>query len=488
MQSKSKSNDRGQGQNESEPNILGRIAACINTPIINFIIEKEIDEEVFRARRESWLRETCVQKTNQLANSKSCTQTKPRKNKKNSQKQLKPAQELPKKRLPKLLTTEGLVNHKKEKSNFFDSIKAELSEAITAARRLLMPTQRELHLEAKLKLATLEERISACKKIIYDIPKKQLDFSSKLRRASQEGQKPAKREGKLGKHKALNRKKLSEENERAINLERTLTQYKKLDRLRLPLLKNRLEKLKLKAEIFEKQIVEDEPTFLAETIKFNAARADAIMLKTKFSANARNEAIDRAEQQVLALEAQVLATQNNPNFILEFAPELIEQFEKKVQANEQIAKDSIEAIAKLPPLEPNSMTAEQAKKTLTEYSKAINEITTVCQHLTEEETKAMEVIAKTLATAEKWQERQSMAESQENLSLAKQAELRATSQLRRISKLEESANLIKSAKDSIQKQLEDMNFACEKLTERLHELSEEQGKKDKETEKKLEQK
>ena len=466
MKNQSKSSDRSNGKGGREPNLFGKFAACFNTPVLKFIIEKEIDKEVLRARKDALQSKASSRKKDRPVNTKSCTPGSTRKNKKGSKKGSKTAKELPTKSLPKVLTMEGLASHQKNSTNFFDTIQSELKQTKVALRRLLIPNQRDLLLKAELSLAMLEERITACQNLISNTSVQERHFTAKAQNARQAANKLALREAKQATHSASNIKQLTEANHQAERLESTVAQYKKLESLRLPLLQNRHEKLEKEIEELEKQI----NITHVKIRTLNTQRTNSILQKSNLKRNARTEAIKRWEQRVCALEEKLTEALDINGGIIKISPLLFEEPEKKIHINEEAAKASLEAIANLPPVETKLMTAEQAKKALAEYQSATSQTTNSFQSLELAGEETRQLILITLKEAALWQSRKSDAEGEGDSSKAQRAEQRAKSKIDSISDLEHALEMIDSTKEPLLKRIEEMNLVSLKLAERLKEI------------------
>ena len=454
MKSKSKSEVAEKDKATPELSLLELLEIYFKIIVIKQSIQRELDEEVARARK--------------AAQVSAVTALKKRRHRRerDGKKTLKSSKSLTTRSLPKVLTMQQKPSELSESPDHLSDIKSMLSNAKVFIRRHLKPNPGDTIWLATANLRKLTDRITACQKLIQQTSIQEHELRTKAQQARRVADKLRRRAAAQKKSNDLSPKQVAETNRLALTLECSAAQYAELQKLRLPILKSCLTQLYDDSHKMDMLLITTKTQALTEMLK----KSDALVNKAGTGSSTTAQVIARMEQRVLEREAKLAEALDNFGCIIRLSPTIFEGMEQKVAASEELAKASLESIANLPAVETKSMSLEQVKRALTSYAVASEEIVKSCESLVITENEIIQVLAKCREKASVWKERQMMAEQQENAALAKQAEQRALADLDTISVLDQSLETIRKVKDLTLSRLGEIHLVSTKLAERLAEL------------------
>ncbi|MBP6744756.1 hypothetical protein KA344_05950 [bacterium] len=437
-----------------EPSLLERLETYFKTIVIKQSIERELDEEVARARKEAQMSAVKALKKRRPGYERSGKKT-PKSTKRATSRSL-----------PKVLTMQQKPSELRESPDHLSDIQSMLSNAKVFIRRRLIPNPGDTIWFATANLRKLTDRIAACQKLIQQTSIQEQELRTKAQQARRVADKLNRRAAMQKKSHNLLPKQVAETNRYASRLERSASQYTELLKLRLPILKSCLVRLEDESHKMDILLITTKTQALTEMLK----KSDALVNKCGPGSSTTAQVIARMEQRVLEREAKLAEALDNFGCIIELSPTIFEGMERKVAASEELAKASLESIANLPAVETKSMNLEQVKNALASYALASKEISNSYEAFTKIEDPINELIVTWMERKEVWLNRQSTAEIDNNIDLANQGNKRVNSATDTIRQLEQSLEAIRAIKEPIQKRLDEINLVSAKLAERLVEI------------------
>lgn len=453
MKSKSKSNVATSDEATNDRSLLARLDTSFKTLIIKLSLERELDEEVIRSRKADQMRAVTGLKKQQ---GHERAGNKPPKASKGS----------PSRSLPRVLTMQQIPIAQKEPLYNWSDLLSLLSNAKVSIRRSFMPNHSDRERRAKAILRKLAERITACQKLIQEASIRQHELQTKAQQVRRVADKLNRRAARQKKSNELLPKQVAEANRQASKLERSASQYAKLQKLRLPILKTCLERLEDDSQKMEMLLITSTTQAMTELLK----STNTLINKTIPGLSASAQAIARMEQRVIEREAKLAEALDVNGCIIKLSPTIFEGMEEKVAANEALAKASLESISNLPAVETQSMNLEQVKQAIASYAIASKEITNSYEAFAKIEEPIKELIVTWKEREEDWLNRQSSAELNKNADLAKEANKRVRAATETIGLLKQSLEAIPSIKEPLRERLDEINLVSAKLSERLAEL------------------
>ncbi|MFA6211032.1 MAG: hypothetical protein WCT03_04905 [Candidatus Obscuribacterales bacterium] len=207
-----------------------------------------------------------------------------------------------------------------------------------------------------------------------------------------------------------------------------------------------------------------------QSIERRLRKSQSLLDKTQVGSTKSAQAISRLEQRVSDQEQLLAQALDASGGVINLSPAMFEEIEKKIDASEKVAKESLEAIAGLPPVETKSMSAEQIDKALSAYDQVVTQLVHSCEQLTAAECGLKHLIGQYEEKAKIWRERQSDALKDGNEELAKQAGIRALAVLESLPDLVKPFQSIRKTKDEALKQLGEITLLCETLKDRKSKL------------------
>lgn len=454
MKSRNSSEADPTDQAMPEASLLERLETYFKTIVIKQSIEKELDEEVARARKEAQMGAVKALKKRRPGYERAGKKTP------------KSTKSATSRSLPKVLTMQQKPSELSESPDHLSDIKSMLNNAKVFIRRRLIHNPEDTIWFAKANLRNLRARITACQKLIRLASAQEQELRTKAQQARRVADKPNRRAAMQKKSHNLLPKQVAETNRYASRLERSASQYTELQKLRLPILKSCLVRLEDESHKMDMLLITTKTQALTEMLK----KSDALVNKCGPGSSATAQAIARMEQRVLEREAKLAEALDNFGCIIELSPTIFEGMEQKVAASEELAKASLESIANLPAVETKSMNSEQVKYALTAYGAASKEITNSYEAFAKIEEHINEQIVTWKERKEDWLNRQSKAALDKNEDLAKLANKRTRAAANTIDHLEQSIQAIPAIKEPIQQRLDEINLVSAKLAERLAEI------------------
>jgi hypothetical protein len=438
----------------NEPSLLERLETYFKTILIKQSIERELDEEVARARKEA-----------QMSAVKALKKRRPE-YERAGKKTPKSTKRATSRSLPKVLTMQQKPTELSESPDHLSDIKSMLNDAKVFIRRRLIPNPEDTIRFAKANLRNLRARITACQKLIRLASAQEQELRTKAQQARRVADKLNRRAAMQKKSHNLLPKQVAETNRYASRLERSASQYTELLKLRLPILKSCLARLEDESHKMDMLLITTKTQALTEMLK----KSDALVNKAGPGSSTTAQVIARIEQRVLQREAKLAEALDNFGCIIELSPTIFEGMEQKVAASEELAKASLESIANLPAVDTKSMNLEQVKNALASYALASKEISNSYEAFTKIEDPINELIVTWKEREKVWLKRQSTAELDNKIDLANQANKRANAATVSIDHLEQSLVSLRNIKEPIQQRLDEINLVSAKLTERLAEI------------------
>lgn len=438
----------------NEPSLLERLETYFKEIFFILSIERELNQEIKRFRKEAQMRAVKALKKQRPHRERAGKKT-PKSSKSTTSRSL-----------PKILTMEERPSQSINIFNFYSKAESQLFRIKVAIRRSLIPNEEDLAIKAEWDLQNHADKVAACQRLAKEARTEEQELRSKAQRMRREADKIIRRAAQQKKASHPIIKQAAEISQQAIKLDRSASKNSELQKHRLAILERRLTRLE--TECLEKGI--ELKKRLALAFAWRMKRANDSIKKSGHKIGAVRQAIAKAEQKVVDRETKLTEALEINGGTITLSPTMFMPVEKKIELNEEMAKASIEKIENLPAIETKSMSAVQTKKALSDFNLANKEMIKWCASLVATEMEIIQALAKYRQQATVWKERQMMAELKENAELAKQAKIHRIGALDASLQQVQSLEAICAIKESIQKRLDEINLVSAKLAERLAEI------------------
>lgn len=459
MKSRNSSEADPTDQAMPEASLLERLETYFKEIFFILSIERELNQEIKRFRKEAQMRAVKALKKQRPHREREGKKT-PKSTKSSTSRSL-----------PKVLTMEERPSQSINIFNFYSKAESQLFRIKVAIRRSLIPNEEDLAIKAEWDLQNHADKVAACQRLINEACSKEQELRSQAQRLRREADKIIRRAAQQKKASHPIIKQAAEISQQAIKLDRSASKNSELQKHRLAILEKRLTRLE--TECLEKGIELEKRLALA--FAWRMKRANDSIKKSGHNIGAVRQAMAKAEQKVVDRETKLTEALEINGGIITLSPTIFLPMEKKIELNEEMAKASIGKIANLPAVETKSMSAVQTKKALSDFNLANKEMEKWCASLEITERETIQVLAKYRENATVWKNRQMMAELKENAALAEEAKIRRIGVLDASLHVGQSLEDIRAMKESGQQRLDEINLVSAKLAERLAEIEQAKG-------------